>query len=244
MSRRKLYSCLDVLTCANAVICTYGWKSKKDAFTTGAESTADIVTTILTVNEIAIGAALTKKETVATARKGKESTDKFVASAVIEWILSQDGGSDYMRKLRQLVHKEEIPTYEFPMLVSAINSFKMSHKNRIENEKLYSNNFFGDIKNRYELGVTVLESKIISRVDCESVIIKFLDSERNLFVWFPSNIDQINAFVAGRVYDIRATVKKHEKFNGLRQTILTRVNINKKLSKKAREKKQSSKSTT
>jgi len=185
MSRRKLYSCLDVLTCANAVICTYGWKSKKDAFTTGAESTADIVTTILTVNEIAIGAALTKKETVATARKGKESTDK-----------------------------------------------------------LYSNNFFGDIKNRYELGVTVLESKIISRVDCESVIIKFLDSERNLFVWFPSNIDQINAFVAGRVYDIRATVKKHEKFNGLRQTILTRVNINKKLSKKAREKKQSSKSTT
>lgn len=51
-------------------------------------------------------------------------------------------------------------------------------------------------------------------------MVKFVDANGNIFVWFASNQTD---FEKDKVYNIVATVKKHDAYNGTAQTIINRV---------------------
>jgi hypothetical protein len=52
---------------------------------------------------------------------------------------------------------------------------------------------------------------------------KFISAEGNIFTWFASGLD--TPFKQGETYDVKATVKKHDTYNGVAQTVLNRAAI-------------------
>lgn len=77
----------------------------------------------------------------------------------------------------------------------------------------------GDIKQRLEF-----EGEVVFSTERESyygvtTIIKIKDEKGNLFTWFASGF---HALVRGDRVKIRGTVKKHDMYNGVKQTIITR----------------------
>ena len=86
----------------------------------------------------------------------------------------------------------------------------------------------GEIKKRYELELTL--TKIL---EFESQFGRvqfhiFFDDNENQFVWYANNTE-IAIKNDDRVVDIgdkikvKGTVKKHKEYNGIKQTVLTRV---------------------
>ena len=50
-----------------------------------------------------------------------------------------------------------------------------------------------------------------------SYLTKFHDAEMNVYVWFASK-----PLIEGNEYRLRATVKEHSEYKGIKQTVLTR----------------------
>jgi hypothetical protein len=85
------------------------------------------------------------------------------------------------------------------------------------------NEYFGEIKKRYDLELTV---KSISGFDGEwgyTTIYKMRDQENRAFSWFSTS--QKVSLDEGETYKCKATVKAHKEWNDWKETVLTRLNL-------------------
>lgn len=87
-------------------------------------------------------------------------------------------------------------------------------------EKAYNNSVHvGEEKERIETTLTV--NRVFPKETNFGVtyIYHMNDPNGNYFVWFASTA----ALEVGETYDVKATVKQHSEFNGVKQTVVTRV---------------------
>ena len=136
------------------------------------------------------------------------------------------GSSDYAQNAQVAAHSSNVSYRAVGVLVSLVGVwYRAQEKKASEETTPRLNEFYGDIKQRLRgLELTVVSMREIESDYGTSTLLVMRDAEGRTFKWFSSNLYD---FEAGAVLTLDATVKDHEVYQDLNQTVLTRGKIHK-----------------
>jgi hypothetical protein len=149
--------------------------------------------------------------------------------SALTWIKDvNDSGNDYLYNLKVISAQEEVSSKRFGFLASLIPAyqrhlgFEAEKKRKLESQK--DSEFVGEEKKRMIFeDLEVVFIKLIDTAYGTSTMIKFIDPDGNNLVWFGSG--SITEYNVGEKYTVKATVKKHDTYNGINQTVINRVKL-------------------
>lgn len=149
-----------------------------------------------------------------------DMTDSTMANEVVKWAREDDRVNDYMYSVRSCINSGTITSFRFGILCSAVGSFRAAMQRKIENSSMYNDNYIGKVGERLGLEVKCIDTKIMNSYYGETTLHTMVDKDNNVFTWFATSDLEIpkDRFIA-----IKGTVKKHQTFNDVKQTVLTRV---------------------
>jgi hypothetical protein len=84
--------------------------------------------------------------------------------------------------------------------------------------EMTKSDFVGEVGERITVPVTVVRTREVGGQFGVSYMYRMLDADGDIYVWFSSN----NVLDDGKTYNLTGTVKKHETYNDIKQTVLTR----------------------
>lgn len=218
----------EVLKITGAVIDRFGWKSRSVAFSENTGATADIVGMVLSPQSKE-DAKIIKEITIA-------EHHKEISKKAIEWINQLDvSDNEYLSNLQSLA-KIGIVTFKRLGLACSlwVTYLKEEQRNKVNHDDRRKSEYVGSEKDKIEMNVTLEYTKLIATFYGQSKLMKFKDEAGNILVWFASGdtsgfeVKEDNGMFAdaiGKTFRIKGTVKKHEEYNGVKQTIITRVKI-------------------
>jgi hypothetical protein len=155
------------------------------------------------------------------------------AEEIRAFLLSDDfaGDSDYVLNLKAAAGGERVSHRNFGLLVSAPQAYARHQERTLVRERAAKagedSSHYGEVKKRYELEVTVAGVRYIHGNYGTATLYTLLDGEGNVFKWFASD-DKLGD-TEGKRFVIKGTVKKHDEYNGTKQTVLTRCTVVKEL---------------
>lgn len=155
------------------------------------------------------------------------SSDEVRARAqeVIEFASSIEGHTDYATNLRNLVRQEGITSRHIGIVASAVSAW---HREQTRNAQRTAvperNEWVGTVGEKIEneevtiIGIHGMESQY-----GHTTLVSMRDSQGRTLKWFASGYKD---FETGQTMKLeKATVKKHDEYNGNKQTVLTRPTI-------------------
>jgi hypothetical protein len=151
------------------------------------------------------------------------------AEEIRTFVLSEDfgGDSDYVLNLKAAAGGERVNPRNFGLLVSAPQAHARHIEKTLIREKQAkvgeNSSHFGEVKTRYELEVTVAGIRYLEGDYGTTTLYTLLDADGNLFKWFATT-DKLGEDEGAR-FVIKGTVKKHDEYNGTKQTVLTRCAV-------------------
>lgn len=221
------YSPLTVLAYAWAVIKLYGWVPASAAghYST---PTRDRVLTAMYPSP----RSETDMELARTlAPLADEATEK--ARKILDFILSSDftGTSDYVLNLKAAAAGHGVSSRNFGLMTSAPQAYARHMEQTLRRERearnAESSEYFGEVKQRYDLTVTVLGLRYVESAYGTSTLYRLMDQNGNLFTYFASR--DVLGENEGVQLAIRGTVKGHEEYKGSKITRLTRCKVLKEI---------------
>jgi hypothetical protein len=231
--RQKLrYWSEGVLATTSAVIGKYGWLSRTKAREQGGRSTADLVADYL---DAIIFKDQKRREEILP--DGVSEEDAQSAKVALEWAqsvlpLRDNDLNDYMWNLRVVSSQEAVTYRELGLLSSLLPTYQREMGREIERQtkaKVGANSdFFGTDGKREVFDLTLLGIKKLSRHQFSrydepvTYLHRFVDDHGNVAVWYGSS-ELAEEADYGKKFKVKATVKGHEEYNGVKQTKLTRV---------------------
>ncbi|KKN72369.1 hypothetical protein LCGC14_0411960 [marine sediment metagenome] len=81
--------------------------------------------------------------------------------------------------------------------------------------------YVGEVGERITVRVHVIRRRVLDGQYGPSYMFRMLDGDGNVFVWFSS----VDVLEEGEWYNLLGTVKKHERYDDVKQTILTRCKV-------------------
>lgn len=226
---RLMIDVLGVVVASGAAIDEEGWVSRKraqEAF--GAVgATADSVSFILWPPR---NPTRDDGERMAKYRARMNDTLKVEAALAIEWAKSFLGSDqDYLNNLAVCATRGAVGADKLGIVVSLIASYRREQAQLRDRERKVRNaEFVGEVKLRLELELTLVaaprafEGNYGTTYRCE-----FTDAAGHVFVWWASNDPcdggREGGWKPAETRKVKATVKKHEEFKGIKMTVLTRV---------------------
>lgn len=219
---------VEVLKVTTALIRKYGWVSKREAYESAKCPTAFTVMSYF-IPEGGPGSA--------ARREWQEWRDSIVvdekcekdAKAAIEWLKTQNGNNEYMHNLKEILDADSVPSKLFGFWCSLIATYNRAMEREIKKQdgiKKIKQEYFGFLKQRGELVLKVIGKQWIDTQFGGSEIHRFQDSEGRLFNWFSSMGTDMEV---GNEYKVKATVKRHDEYNGNKITYINRVSVLKEL---------------
>ncbi len=189
----------------------YGWVSKGEAYnnenkvSTAAQAVGDMFSTYET-----------EKPT---------DEDKVLAEAAIAHVLTLDTKNDFIFNINAIA-KQNYLDWKATGLAAAI---MLVYTRYLEDEAkskaaadLTESEHVGALKERLEFDVRVIGKRWVEGYYGSSALIRMLDADDNLFVTF-ANGQFGDDVEIGDAVTIRGTVKKHDEFKGVKQTVINRV---------------------
>lgn len=153
--------------------------------------------------------------------------DRDVARKALEWIQGDDvdTSSNYIYSLRLILSGEKpwVADSKVNLVVSLVQSYLRHSVKKVQREASTSD-YYGVVGKRYK-GIAATVNRVI---DCGEnaygpvVLIGFLDTDGNEFSWFTNSTRNL---VVGDSVSLTGTVKKHNEYRGVKQTILTRCKV-------------------
>lgn len=144
------------------------------------------------------------------------------AKEVLEWAKEyfKNARSDYEMNMRAVFQSDRVTPKLLGYAASAVPLF---YRNRIKQEETAQSNFVGSIGEKLTIKVTVKHTQELNNsFDGVTTLIKMIDDQGNLFVWFASGEKTLEI---GQQVTVKGTVKNHQDYQGTKQTILTRCKI-------------------
>lgn len=198
---------------------TYGWVPRSAA-SAEAESTASRVLRLLCPQQD----RRMEDERLATLAK-VSAKDGERAQGAIAWARATTENTDYIYNLRTVVGAHSVVLKTAGIAASVISAWDRAvsrETERAARPETAGSAHQGTIGERISFtGVVVMVR------GCESqwgttTIIKLVDASRNVYTWFASGGKDV---APGERYVVTGTVKKHETYNGEKQTVVTRCKI-------------------
>lgn len=156
----------------------------------------------------------------------------FDYEAFVEFVHGMNP-NNYTNNLKAIVNSTSIQSRQsFAVLVSGVYVY-LKEQGVVGNkkaEKAPRLNEWVDapVKHRMTLeGVQVIAAKDIETQFGVSTLYRMLDKDGRTLVWFSSNVnsDLEDAYDEGKSVNLTGTIKKHDEFNGWKQTMLTRCKV-------------------
>lgn len=157
-----------------------------------------------------------------------EAADK--AAQLLAWILSDDffGTSDYVLNMKAVAAGKMVSARNIGLLASAPQAWAKSLERSLVREReasIYAaSEHIGSVKERLELTVEVKAIRYLDGDYGVKTLYTMITEDGNIVKWFSSGEDKLGEDKGAR-FVIRGTVKKHETWEGMKSTLLTRCSI-------------------
>lgn len=210
-----------------AVVEDIGFVSRTVAAEQERTSTADYVAWILSPSH--------PLESEKNRRERKEALAKYVPNAeqlefvanAVAWVRDmtdeQVNDNNYLSNLRVIVRMSHVTRKTTGFAASIISAYAREVGKRLERSRVRLNEWFGEVKKRYDLVLTCEKVTANEGFYGTTGIHKLTDADGRTFTWFAS--ESTEWLRVGSTYEVRATVKKHDDYRGQKQTVLTRVSV-------------------
>lgn len=217
------------LTTVAAIIRTRGWKSRKYVRDFGGESTADAALAYFSTSE---------KIRSQQPKLDITDADTTLAEEAIEWGrgltgINRDGSTnDYEWNLRASLVGETLKARTEGLVASLIPAYLRHQERELKLQRKAKDSkseFIGTVGKREVFELTLVNEPMAHESDWGSYYISRFLNGQNEVVWFGSKLQRKNAegytvdVVAGETVKVKATVKRHEERNGVKQTIINRA---------------------
>lgn len=140
----------------------------------------------------------------------------------IQWAKGLPGRSEYERNLSVAVQLAAVGRRQVGLLASAYQAYERARGS--SEAPAPASTWVGEVKQRLDLDVKV-EAVIgmePTQWSADPVLYKFCTADGNKLAWFSSKSIGIER---GETLKVKATVKKHDEFRGVKQTTVTRVKV-------------------
>lgn len=154
--------------------------------------------------------------------------DKCLAHTAVEWAKTLEVRSDFDHNVKTLATCEVMPYKGAGVAAAIIFCYKRSVEQEILREKgratMANSRHVGAVGERGVFKVTVLSDKTIDGQFGLTTIYKMITVDGNVLTWFSST----GGLEVGKEYALKGTVKAHDTYNGVQQTVVTRCKVVKK----------------
>lgn len=213
-----------------AVIRTEGWVSRKKAEESGIATSATVERVMYEISK-----SDSKLRTTAA--------DAELAAATIQWAKETlEPQSDYEHNLKVILGRDTLDTKFAGFAASAIPAYQRYLSDQLKREADKNSQYVGEVGKRQVFeNLTVIFEKEFPGQYGVTVLVKFRDGAGNILVWFASGNSNALAvwetaddgkpvsYRSLRAGDVvkaaKATVKGHEEYQGVKQTVLTRLKL-------------------
>jgi len=212
------YDLMEFLSKTAAVIEARGWVSASHVREYG-EGT----TTASEVNNQLLIRDLKPHEKIVTEPKHKE-----LAQKALDWIRNEvTPKSDYEHNLITLTKGDSFPIDNAGLVASLIPVYQRE-QGKIQERKANpaaNSQHVGNIGDKIEADVIVTFVTFIENGygyrPTSTAVIKMLDKQGNQYTWFTASGDMEQ----GKEYHVKGTVKHHNEYKGIKETVLTRCKV-------------------
>lgn len=145
--------------------------------------------------------------------------NKDFAKAAADWVMSQDTtGNEYLTNLKTIIKQNECPVTTLGYLCSLVPTYNKHLKKNIE----FKNEHFGEVKKRDTFTFKCINIIVKENEYGFTHIHKMMDKEGRQAIFFSSAGVKIEE---GETSTVKATVKSHGEYNGVKQTVVQRVTV-------------------
>lgn len=154
--------------------------------------------------------------------------DIELAKKAIDWAINLEGKNDFEYNTKNVAKQKSVGYKHIGYLAAIVPCYQKFIG--VEQEKLAKkdkpeSNWVGSEKERLEDTVTCVFTKVIENEfdmygNGIKTLVKFVTKDGNCLTWFASGEVDFNI---GEEYTIKFTVKKHDMYNGDKQTMVNRV---------------------
>jgi hypothetical protein len=218
------YEYLDTLLAAtNACIRLWGWTSKGQAkYDETLRPTADRIASLYGTDKFS-------REEAAAINASIGDADHDLAQEVIEWVRSSTDQSDYMHNLRLACYDDVLWDWKrIALAISAVSAFhrakerelKLAQRRELDKDSGhvgYEGERLRGIKARLEMARGMGDNGY-----GWTTLYKFRDDAGNLYTWFTGSAPHMDV---GNDVVLDGTVKRHNEYQGIRETQLTRAKV-------------------
>lgn len=194
-----------------------GWVSRSQARETDLLATADAVWYCLTATTVRDRETYRIPEPTDAARQEVKDA--------LAWVMAQDAtDNDYIHNLQVIVDMEVVTWRTAGYAASIVSSYRRAKERNLRRAVLTASgtSHFGTVGKREEFRLTLLGIHSFEGYYGMTHLHRFADPDGNAAVWFASSALEMEP---GASYRVKATVKKHNDYNGQPQTQLTRVAV-------------------
>lgn len=156
-----------------------------------------------------------------------QATDQ--ARLIKEFILSDafGGDSEYFVNLKAVIAGERVSRRNFGLLASAPQAWAREVERdlrRQADKATVINEYIGQAGDKIELTANIKSIRYISGNYGTTTLYTLVTSTGHLVKWFASN-DSLGSEVTNDTFTLKATIKKHDDYQGTRSTVITRAKV-------------------
>jgi hypothetical protein len=145
------------------------------------------------------------------------------AAKVCHWALAVDAtGSEYLANVQRLAQADEVSPRNVGIIGSAVASYWREFNARAEREAAPVSQHIGQAKDRMDLAVTVRGETTFATDFGITHLYTLVTADRNVLKWFSSRDAGLET---GSTVKLKGTVKAHETYHDVAQTVITRCKI-------------------
>jgi len=150
--------------------------------------------------------------------------DWNTAKKVVEYLpkLFEEQMSDYTWNLKNATDGGMVSYQTAGIVASAVACYNRHEKIERAKKDVPESNWVGEIKQRIDFEATLISQNYYESDFGTTHIMKFRSDEGNVFTWFSSRCLEVEL---EQSYKIRATIKKHDQYKGVKQTVITRASL-------------------
>lgn len=210
------------LACVASCIRNDGWLSNGKARDFGRDSTSEQARSLM------LDLASTQTKSLVKPEYRLTDADHETADAALAWIRALDitwaTGNDYRMNLYALCQRGTLEWRDLGLVASLIATYQRETAREIEQKAASAtSHYFGTVGVRAAYTLTCLGVLELDGGEFgPTYLCRFLEGDGNRATWFASRCPD---FAAGDILTAKATVKAHELYKGIEQTILTRVSV-------------------
>ena len=206
------------LALAAMVIERHGFVSGRDAYETGGVSTKERTLQALAQYQYYLGSAT---ETAKSTRPEERHYEQ--AKATHNWMLNlPDDDDEYLANLRQIAVNGYVQNSTAGLATSAVIAYQREKERIAYAEVIADSEYVGEVKSRIKFVGKLASVRALTTIYGTSTMYKFLANGKDVVVWFAT---RDAGLTSGRTYEVEGTVKAHEVYRDIKQTVVTRCKV-------------------